>query len=212
MRNARELETGREGMTEWIMDNNQLSQMTLEELWHLFPIFLSEHKAYWSNWYREERNRIRTFLPVQGLRLSHIGSTAVPGIWAKPIIDILAEIPETESMEQVKDVLIKNGYVCMSESQRRKSFNRGYTGEGFAERVFHLHLRYMNDNDEVFFRDYLNDNPDAAEEYEALKLELWKKYEHNRDAYTEAKSEFVRKYTEKAKAIYGRTNHEGCCL
>lgn len=199
-------------MNEGIMDNNQLSQLTLEELWHLFPIFLSEHKTYWNEWYREEMNRIITFLPVQELRLSHIGSTAVPGIWAKPIIDILAEIPETESMEQVKDVLIKNGYICMSESERRKSFNRGYTSEGFAERVFHLHLRYYNDNDEVFFRDYLNDNPDAAEEYEALKLELWKKYEHNRDAYTEAKGEFVRKYTEKAKALYGGAKDESCCI
>ena len=49
------------------------------------------------------------------------------------------------------------------------------------------------------FRDYLKGNPAAAKEYEALKLSLWKKYEHNRDAYTDAKSEFVKECTEKAK-------------
>ena len=55
----------------------------------------------------------------------------------------------------------------------------------------------------MYFRDYLNDNPDVAKEYETLKLSLWKKYEHNRDEYTDAKSEFVIKNTEKAKLIYG---------
>ena len=67
------------------------------------------------------------------------------------------------------------------------SFNKGYTEEGFAEKVFHLHLRYFGDNDELYFRDYLNERPDIAEKYEQLKLSLWKKYEHDRDGYTEAR-------------------------
>lgn len=83
------------------------------------------------------------------------------------------------------------------------SFNKGYTEDGFAERVFHLHLRYAGDHDELFFRDYLIEHPEAAREYEKLKLSLWKEYEHNRDAYTDAKTELVKKYTEQAKMIYG---------
>lgn len=180
-----------------------LSEMTLEELWELFPVILCEHREDWSGWYTEEEKRIREFLPAAGVRISHIGSTAVHGIWAKPIIDLLLEIPETVSMEQIKCILTDNGYVCMSESDGRKSFNRGYTVKGFAERVFHLHLRYCGDNSELYFRDYLNDNPHAAGEYEALKLSLWKKYRHNRNGYTDAKSEFVKKYTKKAKLLYG---------
>ena len=82
------------------------------------------------------------------------------------------------------------------------SFNKGYTEQGFAERVFHLHLRLYGDNDELYFRDYLNDHPEIAKEYEALKLTLWKKYEHNRDAYTDAKGEFITKYTEEAKSVF----------
>ena len=66
-----------------------------------------------------------------------------------------------------------------------------------------MHLKYAGDNKELYFRDYLNEFPEIAREYEALKLSLWKEHEHNRDAYTNEKSEFVKKHTEQAKKIYG---------
>lgn len=90
----------------------------------------------------------------------------------------------------------------MSETKERISLNKGYTSRGFAERVFHIHLRYDGDNDELYFRDYMNAHSALAEEYEKLKLSLWKKYERNRDAYTDAKSAFVKEYTKQAKAAY----------
>lgn len=179
-----------------------LSEMTLEELWELFPIVLSENKDCWNDWYAEEEKRIRGFLPTPDARINHIGSTAIRDIWAKPTVDILLEIPESTSMDDVKAVLTGNGYSCMSEGGRRKSFNRGYTSEGFAERVFHLHLRYCGDNDELYFRDYLNDHREIAEEYEQLKLSLWKRYEHDRDGYTEAKTDFIRQQTVEARKVY----------
>ena len=172
-----------------------LSDMTLEELWALFPIFLTEHQESWANWYAEERTRLAGILPPQTVRISHIGSTAIRDIWAKPIIDILVEIPPSLPMDGVKERLTQNGYICMSEQPDRKSLNRGYTSEGFAEKVFHLHLRYAGDHDELYFRDYLNDNPPLAKQYEALKLSLWKRFEHNRDGYTNAKTDFVTEQT-----------------
>ena len=179
-----------------------LSEMTLEELWELFPIILTEHQDCWAEWYDEERRRIAEFLCDEPFRIHHIGSTAIHAIWAKPIIDILVEIPVGRSMEVVKGQLIENGYICMSEGTGRKSFNRGYTSEGFAERVFHLHLRYGGDHDELYFRDYMNEHPVLAKKYEALKRSLWKEYEHDRDGYTNAKSAFVREYADCAKAEY----------
>ena len=83
-------------------------------------------------------------------------------------------------------------------------FNKGYTPDGFAERVFHLHLRDMNDHDELYFMTYLNEHPDIATAYEALKRILWKKYEFDRDTYTEMKSAFVKLYTQKAKDLYAK--------
>lgn len=85
------------------------------------------------------------------------------------------------------------------KGENRISFNKGYTEHGFAEKVFHLHLRYSGDNDELYFRDFLLEHPEVAKAYEDLKLSLWKKYEHDRDGYTNAKTEFVVRYTQLAK-------------
>lgn len=178
-----------------------LSDMTLEELWKLFPIKLTEHQDCWECWYAEEKVILEHTLP-KAARINHIGSTSINSIWAKPIIDILVEVPKSTDLEIIKELLIQIGYICMSKSENRRSFNKGYTENGFSERVFHLHLRYTGDNDELYFRDYLIEYPDIAREYEALKLRLWKDYEHNRDAYTNAKTEFVKKYTDKAKIKY----------
>ena len=64
----------------------KLSEMTLEELWALFPIILKEHQSSWKDWYVEEEALLRENLPAEAVRISHIGSTAVETIWAKPIV------------------------------------------------------------------------------------------------------------------------------
>lgn len=79
--------------------------MTLEELWELFPIFLTEHKECWDDWYHEEEKQIRDVLPITEYRISHIGSTSIKGIWAKPIVDIMLEISKNVSMETIKEVM-----------------------------------------------------------------------------------------------------------
>ncbi|MDE7207679.1 MAG: GrpB family protein [Lachnospiraceae bacterium] len=182
--------------------SKKLSEMTLEELWQLFPIFLTEHNDRWNAWYDEECQNLCVFLSSIKTRISHIGSTAIENIWAKPIIDILVEIPAENDIHKVKDLIVQSGYICMAENTQSISFNKGYTENGFAKKVFHLHLRYWGNNDELYFRDYMNDNPVIAKEYEKLKLSLWKLYEHNRDGYTNAKHEFISKHTQKAKEKY----------
>ena len=92
----------------------------------------------------------------------------------------------------------------MAQSENRMDFNKGYTPNGFAERVFHLHLRAFGDHDELYFRYYLNEHPETAKEYEKLKLSLWKLYEYDRDGYTEQKTNFVRKVTQLAIEQYGK--------
>ncbi len=179
----------------------KLSEMSLEELWQLFPVFLTEHKEFWKDWYAEEEALLKSLFN-QTVRISHIGSTAIRTIWAKPIIDILVEVPKGCNLLNAKDLLVDNGYICMSQSDDRISFNKGYTEYGFADRVYHLHLRYAGDNDELYFRDYLLEHSDIADQYEKMKLKLWKEYEHNRDAYTDAKTEFIKKWTSKARKNY----------
>ena len=181
-----------------------LSEMTLEELWELFPIFLVEHDDRWEVYYDEIEKELTGLLSEQHIvRISHIGSTAVQEIWAKNIVDVMVEIPENNSMKDVSRILEQNGFNIMSAEANRISLNKGYTENGFADKVYHIHLRYAGDNDELFFRDYLNDHTDVAKEYEALKLRLWKQYEHNRDAYTNAKTDFITKWTAEAQKEYG---------
>jgi len=181
--------------------------MTLRELWKLFPIQLSEHKEYWKDWYQEEKEFLSSFLP-KDVRIYHIGSTAINEIRAKPIIDIIVEAKPVEP-QAIYELLFRNGYLCMAQSKNRMDFNKGYTKAGFAERVFHLHVRNFGDHDELYFRDYLNDHPEAAKEYENLKMSLWKSFEYDRDGYTRMKTNFVRKYTQMAVEKYGRRQEGG---
>ena len=184
--------------------DKSLEDLSLEQLWELFPIFLSEYDKAWDSYYNEEERTLINTIPKGFIkRISHIGSTALKSIYAKPIIDILLEVYPSCDMNEISKNLCDNmEWILMNEQKGRISFNKGYTKNGFAKKVYHLHLRYENDNDELYFRDYLLDNLDIAKEYENLKLKLWKKYEHNRDLYTDAKTDFVKKYTKIAKSEY----------
>lgn len=145
---------------------------------------------YWEEWYFKEESFLKKAI-LQAERISHIGSTAVPYIWAKSIIDILVEVPKRYVLSSYKGLIQNRGYICMAENENRIDFNKGYKDNGFEEKVFHLHLRYTGDNNELYFRDYLIEHSEIASEYENMKLKLWKKYEYNRDGYTSAKTDFV---------------------
>lgn len=170
----------------------ELKDMTLYELWELFPITLVPHKSDWELWAEDEIAHLYTLLSDFCPRISHIGSTAIKGIVAKPIVDILVEIRQDSNWNELLKILDSAGYICMATSENRMSFNKGYTPEGYAERVYHVHIHPYGDHDEILFRDYLISHPEAAKEYERLKLSLLPKYRNNRDGYTEAKTEFVK--------------------
>jgi GrpB-like predicted nucleotidyltransferase (UPF0157 family) len=184
----------------------KLSEMSLEELWKLFPIILREHNPCYKEWYESEKNNILTCINSEDIyRINHIGSTAITGLVAKPTVDILLELNIGCHISQLITTLKDNGWTLMSSESKPKmklSFNKGYTPNGFAERVYHLHVRYLDNWNELYFRDYLIEHSEIVDEYGRLKMSLWEKYEHNRDGYTEAKSDFINKYSEKAKLEY----------
>lgn len=180
----------------------ELSEMTLEELWELFPIILKEHNPDYHYWYQEEEENIRkTLNPADIIRINHIGSTSVESLIAKPTVDILLEIRDSCNLIRIKKGLADQGWILMAieDDPFHYYFNKGYTKEGFAEKVYHLHVRYYGDWNELYFRDYLRNHSDVAREYEKLKLELMEKHKHNRDGYTDAKSEFILQNTKKAR-------------
>ncbi len=191
------------GMCEVKIMSKELSQMSLEELWDLFPIALVAHSDKWNLLYSEIETELKSILSDCRIeRISHIGSTAILGIWAKSIVDVLIEVSKDSDIEDTARVIENNGFIRMSASAGRISFNRGYMAKGFADKVFHVHIRYVGDNDELYFRDYLNEHEQVAKEYETMKLQLWKQFEHDRDAYTNSKTEFIKKWTSEAKKVY----------
>ena len=79
------------------------------------------------------------------VRISHIGSTAIQGIWAKNIVDAMIEIPQSADMKDIAQLLEQGGFTVMYAEANRISLNRGYTENGFADKVYHIHLRYAGD-------------------------------------------------------------------
>lgn len=177
----------------------ELKDMSLEKLWQLFPIILSSHNPEWKIWADKEIASLSILLGHYAPTINHIGSTAVPGIMAKPIVDILVEISSGCDWCDVKNILEKSGYICMRNTDKRMSFNKGYTPAGYADKVFHIHIHTIGDNDEICFRNFLRQNPSVAKEYETLKLSLLPEYRNNRDGYTEAKTDFISKVITAAK-------------
>lgn len=183
-----------------------LTQMSNEQLWELFPIVLEPHNPAWKMWYEQEAEQVCRVVGRQNvLRLSHIGSTSVPGLLAKPTVDILLEISEETALEEMLAGLEHAGYLYAPQPQKpapHMMLMKGYTLQGFTPKVFHLHVRYLADQDELYFRDYLRAHPETAAEYAALKQRLGQRFRHDRDAYTDAKGPFVAKITQLGREAF----------
>ncbi len=183
--------------------------MSAEELGQLFPIILCDYNEDWPVLYYKEESIIIQILGNSIYNIQHIGSTSVQGMTAKPTIDILLEINEATDTEMLKESLIKAGYRYIKKPENpppHMMFLKGYTDNGFVGQAFHLHIRYPGDWDEPLFRDYLRSHKEVAEEYIQLKKELQKKYENDRDSYTESKTDFIKKFNELAR------NEKNSCL
>lgn len=182
----------------------QLTDMSNEELWALFPIILTEHKEEWAQLYDREERKLYDTLGKNIYRIEHIGSTAVEQLIAKPTIDILLEIyGETNTNELIKS-LEGIGYIYSPQPHKpapHMMFMKGYTTQGFEGQTYHVHVRYIGHWDEPVFCRYLQTHPDIALDYGKLKKKLIEKYEHDRDAYTEGKTEFIKHIVELAKII-----------
>ncbi|WP_317296485.1 GrpB family protein [Methanoculleus nereidis] len=185
-----------------------LNEMSLEELGRLFPIILSEYNPDWPAIYSAEKELIEHAVGRHHIkRISHYGSTSIPGIIAKPTIDILLEVSDDCDNEELIRNLVGIGYLYDPQPRDpppHMMFMKGYTPEGFVGQAYHIHVRYGGDWDELYFRDYLIFHPDVAEEYSKLKRRLKEEYPFDREAYTRGKTAFIRSVVKKARGEPGR--------
>lgn len=146
----------------------------------------------WPALYAAEVARVAPVLAARGvsLRFEHTGSSAVPGLAAKPIIDILAGLPSERERAAAIAALEAAGYAHRGEQgvPGRDFFRRG------EPRSYHVHMTLEGSafwSDHLTFRDWLRSHPGAAAEYGALKHALAARYPRDREAYIEAKTAFV---------------------
>lgn len=177
--------------------DKSLDNMSIGELGQLFPIIISEYSQSWPFLYEAEAKLITgSFVPSETIRIDHIGSTAIPGLKAKPTIDILWQVAKQIEIQKIKDKFKSLGYLINNHPENpapHLTFVKGYTTHGFKGQAYHVHIRYQGDWNEIRFRDYLIKHKEVAEEYEILKLKLAGKYRNNREAYTESKTEWIEK-------------------
>ena len=111
-----------------------LEELSYAERMALFPIVLVPHRHEWREQYARESARLLAQLPEGAVfRLSHVGSTAIEGIWAKPTVDMLLEATDAAAFERLDTVIPACGYIRMRSEEGRVSFNRGYTPKGFTD-------------------------------------------------------------------------------
>ena len=164
----------------------------------------------WPKLFEEERAHLRSCLPHELIRhIEHFGSTAVPGLAAKPIIDMLIEVSDLEATRlRIAPLLEAQGYDYFwrpSWGDNQPPFYAWFIKrDRNGNRTHHLHMveRHFEHWERLLFRDYLIAHPNIAQEYGDLKLKLAQTLHHDRVAYTQAKTDFVVRVSALAKAYY----------
>ena len=168
-------------------------------------VLIADYDPQWPYLYAQEAEAIRRAVGKALVAVEHVGSTSVPGLAAKPVIDILAGVTSFAAGEHSVPALEAFGYECRGENgiPGRLFFRKGLVQ---YRRTHHLHLVQTNHEQWVgmlSFRDFLRTHPDEARCYEALKRNLAAQFRDNRKAYTEGKEEFVKAILEKARETNG---------
>jgi GrpB-like predicted nucleotidyltransferase (UPF0157 family) len=164
------------------------------------PIEIVAHDPEWVERFEAERRRLRTWIGAYTARIEHVGSTAVPGLAAKPVVDVTAVVTDVDGLWGDLDKLAAALGYRLSHVPDRHLFLQRRDDDGQA---YNLHLiRESNDlwRGDLRFREYLRATPDAREEYEAAKREAAAAHPGDIDAYNEAKGDVAGAILERAEA------------
>jgi GrpB-like predicted nucleotidyltransferase (UPF0157 family) len=159
---------------------------------------LSAHSDNWKNLFDEEKILLQSIIGNYTKDIQHFGSTAIEGIEAKPLIDILVGVTSMKDIEKFDtNELMENGYHHLSRVQiEGKVVFAKFSDLKNLIKTHVLHVVEYNGRwwkEHIFFRNYLNDNPETAIEYEQLKRSLASKYPEDESSYTDEKKKFVDK-------------------
>lgn len=168
------------------------------------------YDSSWRESFKREADRLRRYLPKGVIRrIEHFGSTAVPGLAAKPIIDILVEVSALRvARNEIAPILEKHGYDYFWRPTFGEDIPPWYAffikRNNRGVRTHHIHMitrhrTFREHWERLLFRDYLIANPEIAKEYERLKIESARLHSVDRAAYTAAKAQFIERVMVRAK-------------
>lgn len=155
----------------------------------------------WQAAFRAERARLQEALGKDALAIEHVGSTAIPGIRAKPIIDIGVGLTSLDAGLRHMEGLLRLGYLYVPEYEDELPYRLYLKRDGSP--AVHLHAfehESQGWQEHILFRDHLRAHPQVARTYQRVKMDLARRHRADREAYTEAKSAFIREVTATACA------------
>ena len=162
-------------------------------------VIVVPYNPEWPRMYRDEATRLEALLGDEIIAIHHIGSTSIPGMSAKPIIDILVEVHQIDRIDECIEILIQKGYLPKGEA--------GITGRRFVirgdeeNRLCHVHIFPRGHPDiarHIYFRDYLIAHPQEANHYSSLKVILAAQYPTDFESYMDGKDGLIKELEQKA--------------
>jgi len=161
---------------------------------------LYTYNSAWEKLYKKEEKLLISIVEKYGLDIEHIGSTAIPGSKAKPIIDIAIGVKKIRDAEKFVKPLKQLGYDCKHDAriENRYFFTKGNK----THTTHHLHIVKFNSRlwkNQIFFRDYLRKYKDIVKKYNELKEELAEKYKNDRKKYVAGKDRFIKSILKRIK-------------
>jgi GrpB-like predicted nucleotidyltransferase (UPF0157 family) len=162
-----------------------------------------DYNPAWPKIYAAEREILLARTDPHFVRFEHVGSTAIPGQRAKPIIDMMVAINKLDELAAFQAALVELGYELFDVGMHERYFFRKQAANG---QVFHLHIIELSswaERHERLMRDYLLEHPEAVVAYGELKAGLAKTYAEDSLAYTEAKTTFIQDIVDRARDELG---------
>ncbi|WP_099159184.1 GrpB family protein [Virgibacillus ndiopensis] len=166
-------------------------------------VTVTDYNQQWIERFKDEANRLKEIFGSEIVEIHHFGSTSVPGIKAKPIIDIMPLVKDIEKVDSFNHEMIALGYEPLGEYGIK---GRRYFRKGGDNRTHQVHIFQLDNDDEVdrhlAVRDYLRNHPKDAQQYGDLKEKLAKQFPNDIEAYMDGKDEFVKELERKALDWY----------
>lgn len=166
-------------------------------------IVVIEYDEAWPGAFREEADLLLRLFEPGVAHIEHIGSTAVPGLGAKPIIDLMLGARELGEIERTIPAIESLGYVYVSRHEAVMPERRFFRKDIGGRRSHHLHAVEVGGTfwrDHLLFRDFLRSHPDVATEYHRLKVGLAARHRWDPEAYMDGKDPFIEDVMESARA------------